>query len=41
MALHQNIIGCLVTDTEKNREANRLLLQKYAESPSHDISATR
>lgn len=32
MALHPNIIGCLVTDTEKNREANRMLLEKYVES---------
>jgi hypothetical protein len=32
LALHPNLIGCLVTDTEKNREANRQLLQKYVES---------
>jgi len=32
LALHANLIGCLVTDTEKNREANRMLLQKYVES---------
>lgn len=32
LALHPNIIGCLVTDTEKNREANRMLLEKYVES---------
>lgn len=32
MALHPNIIGCLVTDDEKKREANRALLVKYIES---------
>ena len=32
MALHKNIIGCLVTDDEKKREANRALLVKYVES---------
>jgi hypothetical protein len=27
LALHPNLIGCLVVDTEKNREANRMLLE--------------
>lgn len=31
-ALHPNLIGCLVTDDEKKRDANRDLLTKYIES---------
>jgi len=31
-AMHPNMIGCLVTDTEKNREANRGLIEAYIES---------
>ena len=36
LAVHENIIGCLVTDTEKNREANRALIQHYVESFPED-----
>lgn len=32
LALHPNLIGCLVTDTEKNREANRILIEQYVKS---------
>lgn len=32
LAMHRNTIGCLVTDTEKNRDANRMLLEHYVES---------
>ena len=32
MAMYPNVIGCLVTDDEKKREANRALLVKYVES---------
>ena len=32
MALHPDIIGCLVTDDEKKREVNRALIVKYVES---------
>lgn len=31
-AMHPNLIGCLVTDTEKNREANRALITHYVNS---------
>lgn len=31
-AMHPNLIGCLVTDTEKNREVNRALIKKYVQS---------
>ena len=31
-AMHPGIIGCLVTDDEKKREANRSLIVKYVES---------
>ena len=31
-AVHPNLIGCLVTDTEKNREVNRALIKKYVQS---------
>ena len=31
-AMHPNLIGCLVTDTEKNREVNRALIEKYVNS---------
>lgn len=32
MAMHPGIIGCLVTDTDSNREANRDLIKSYVES---------
>src|SRR5262249_10129703 len=32
LAMHNDMIGCLVTDTEKNKEANRALIVKYIES---------
>src|ERR1700691_5639212 len=31
-AMHPNMIGCLVTDTEKNREANRALIEGFINS---------
>lgn len=31
-AMHPGIIGCLVTDTEKNRELNRTMIQGYIDS---------
>ena len=30
-AMHPNLIGCLVTDTEKNREVNRALIEKFSQ----------
>jgi hypothetical protein len=32
LAMHNNIIGCLVSDTEKNRDANRMLIELYVSS---------
>ena len=32
LALHPNIIGCLVSDTPKNSNANRLLIENYVKS---------
>lgn len=32
LAMHKNIIGCMVTDTEKNRDANRMLIEHYVNS---------
>jgi len=32
LAMHPNIIGCLVTDDEKKRDANRSLLRQYVRS---------
>jgi hypothetical protein len=32
LAVHPNLIGCLVTDTEKNREVNRSIVEGYIES---------
>lgn len=31
-ALHSNLTSCLVTDTEKNRDVNRMLIEKYVKS---------
>ncbi len=31
-AMHPNLIGCLVTDTEKNREINRSMIEAYIDS---------
>lgn len=33
-SMHPNIKGCLVTENEKNREANRAIIGKYVESAS-------
>jgi hypothetical protein len=32
LAVHHNLTGCLVTDTEKNREINRSIVKGYIES---------
>lgn len=32
LAMHSNMIGCIVTDTEKNRDANRMLIEHYVKS---------
>jgi hypothetical protein len=41
LAMHDNIIGCLVTDTEKNRDVNRALLEKYIGSFGSDYFGGR
>ncbi len=32
LAVHRDLVGCLVTDTEKNREIDRGIIQSYVES---------
>lgn len=32
MAMHNNLTGCLVTDTEKNRDVNRSMIARYVKS---------